>query len=110
MPVAIEESKGVSDSSAKARLREFRRVTANVVGELRSQEIRDTYAAMTLTEVLDQHLKELVGDGRVPSRKTRLKKMHDEFNANIQAIKDTPPSSFRTPDPAQDVNTAPDGS
>ena len=94
-----------SDSSARAKLREFRRVVANVVGELRSQEIRDTYAALTLTEVLDQHLKDLTGEGRVPSRKSRLKKLYDEFNTNIQAIKDTPPSAFRTPDAKQDVNT-----
>lgn len=91
---------------ARNQLREFRRVLANVVGELRSQEVRDTYAALTLTEVIDQHLKQLTGDGRAPSRKQRLTTVHEEFKANIQAIKDTSPAAFRQHDPKNDVNTA----
>ena len=100
-----EQTNGKSDESAREQLREFRRVVANVVGELRSQEVRDTYAALTFTEILDQHLLQLVGDGKTPSRKQRLKTMYEEFNAAIDKIKDTPPSAFRQHDPKQDVNT-----
>lgn len=93
--------------TSRNQLREFRRVVADVVGELRSQEVRDTYAALTFPELIDQHLKQLTGEGgRVPSRKARLKKMYDEFNSKIEAIKATPPSAFRQHDPQGDVNTA----
>jgi hypothetical protein len=92
--------------SARNQLREFGRVVANVVTELRSQEVRDTYAALTLTELVDQHLKTLVEGGRVPSRRQRLQTMYSEFNASIEAIKATPPSAFRQHDPDNDVNTA----
>ena len=94
------------DESARSQLREFRRVLANVVSELRSSAVRDTYAAITLNEVVDQHLKELVGEGRVPSRMQRLKTTYEEFKSSIEAIKATPPSAFRLHDPKNDVNTA----
>jgi hypothetical protein len=93
--------------SSRNQLREFRRVVGNVVGELRSQEVRDTYAAVTLVEVLDQQLTMLSGTSRIPSRKQRLTKMYDEFNATIEAIKGTSPDAFRQHDPNTDVNTAP---
>lgn len=92
-------------AAAREQLREFRRVTANVVAELRSQEVRDTYAALTFSEIIDQHLTQLVGDGKVPSRKQRLMTMYKEFNDSIEAIKATPPSTFRQHDPKSDVNT-----
>jgi hypothetical protein len=87
--------------------REFRRVTANVVAELRSRYVRDSYAALSLPEILDQHLLYLVGDGKRLGRKQKLKKVRDEFLANLDAMKATPPSAFREPDPANDVNTPP---
>lgn len=99
-----------SEQAAREQLREFRRVVANVVAELRSQEVRDTYAALTFTEILDQHLLQLVGDGRVPCRRQRLKTMYEEFNASIEKIKATPPSAFRQHDPKSDVNTKPEAS
>lgn len=95
-----------ASDTARQKLREFRRIVGNVIAELKSQEIRDTYASITLTEVIDQHLKDLVGNGRVPSRKQRLTRVYEEFKANIQAIKDTDPAAFRQPDPKSDVNTA----
>ncbi len=102
-------SEQTASDSSRNQLREFRRVTANVVTELRSQEVRDTYAAITITELVNQQLEFLVGtEGRVPSRKQRLKTVYEEFNNNIAAIKATPPSAFRQHDPSSDVNTAPD--
>lgn len=90
------------------KLIEFRRITANVLAELRSQEIRDSYAAVTMTEVIDQALQGLVGDGKKLGRKQKLTKVRDEFYGAIDAIKNTPPSTFRFPDPEQDVNTPPE--
>lgn len=98
----------ISADASRNQLREFRRITANVVTELRSAEIRDTYAAVTLIELINQQLEFLVGtNGRVPSRKQRLTTVYNEFNASIEAIKATPPSAFREHDPGMDVNTAP---
>lgn len=99
-----------SDDGTRQQLRAFRSIVADVVTELRSQEVRDTYAALTLSELLDQHLTKLVGDGKTPSRKQRLQTMFDAYNANIDAIKATSPALFRQHDPERDVNTAPDGS
>lgn len=93
------------DEAARNQLRAYRETTANVVGELRSQEIRDTFAAITLSEVIEQHLTTLTGKGRIPSRKARLEKIHKTFNDSIEALKKTSPDSFRTPDPSRDVNT-----
>lgn len=96
-----------TNDAARNKLREFRRMTANVVAELRSQEVRDTYAAITLTELVNQQIELLVGTGRIPSRKQRLTTVYEEFNANIEAIKATPPATFRQHDPDNDANTAP---
>jgi hypothetical protein len=95
------------DAAARSQLREFRRVLANVVDDLRSAAVSDTYAAITLNEVIDQHLQELVGEGRVPSRMQRVKTSYEEFKSSIEAIKAIPPSAFRLHDPKNDVNTAP---
>lgn len=90
---------------ARAQLREFRRMVANMVGELRSQEVRDTYAAITLGEIVNQHLLYLVGNKTKPGRKQRMEQMFKEFEDNIEAIKATPVQNFRAPDPKNDVNT-----
>jgi hypothetical protein len=94
--------------SAKKQLQEFRRYVADVVGELRSQEVRDTYAALTLPELMNQHLVRLVdGDGIRPSRKQRLDTIYKAFKENLKGIMDTSPEAFRRHDPKDDANTAP---
>ncbi len=93
---------------ARTKLQEYRRIVANVVGELRSQEIRDTYAALTFSELIEQQIVFLEGDGIKLGRKQRLEKMYEEFDAALAAIKATPPSAFRVPDPTEDVNTKED--
>lgn len=96
------------EENALNQLREFYRIAGNVIGELRSQAIRDTYAAITLHEVMQQQLEFLVDGSRTrTSRKKRLKGMVDEFKANLRAIKNTPPSAFRQSDARSDVNTPP---
>ncbi len=97
-----------SDNEARAKIREFYRIAGNVVGELRSQEIRDTYAAITIEEVLGQQLEFLVdGSPTRVSRKKRLTDMYEEFKKNLDAIKATPPSAFRQADPKNDAVTPP---
>ena len=92
----------------RTQLNEFRRLVANVVTELRSQEIRDTYAAITLNEVIDQQLLYLTGTGKKLGRKQKLTKARDEFLAVLDAIKAVPPSTFKFPDEDEDVNTPPE--
>jgi arginine/lysine/ornithine decarboxylase len=94
-----------SSEAARNQIRDFKEVVATIVAELRSEEIRDTYAAITLTEVLNQQLASLTGTSRIPSRKQRLKKNYEAFNASLEAIKSTSPDAFRTPDKDNDVNT-----
>jgi hypothetical protein len=103
--VADEGDDKSESERARNQAREFREIVGNVVAELRSQEVRNTYAAITLTEVLNQQLSMLGGTNRIPSRKQRLKKAYDAFNSSLEAIKNTPPEAFRTPDPKEDVNT-----
>ncbi len=95
----------MADDQTRRQLRDFRRVVASVVGELRSQEVRDTYASVTMAEVIDAHLKFLAGPALPLSRRERLVKTYDEFLKNVDAIKATEPSAFRLPDPKNDVNT-----
>lgn len=96
------------NETSRNRAREFRRVVANVVGELRSQEIRNSFAAVTLLELASRHADRLdTGDPTRPSRKARLKTIYDEYKASIEAIKQTPVEMFRRHDPATDANTEP---
>lgn len=97
-------------SSAREQQREFRRIVANAVGELRSNEIRDSYAALSLEELIDQQIDRLEGteDGLNPSRLQRIQRVRQELADNIEAMKATPPSDFRRHDPDGDVNTAPE--
>lgn len=99
-----------SDQS-REQLREFRRVTAAAVAEIRSQQVRQTYASLSIEELMDQHIDRLEGttDPIHPSRKTRLQKVYDEFTNNIQAMKAAPPDRFRRHDPDGDVNTPREG-
>lgn len=94
---------------ARERIREFRRIVASAVGELRSNQIRDAYAALSLEELMDQHIARLQDsdDPIHPSRKQRINKVHQDLTNNIEAIKATDPSQFRRRDPNSDANTDP---
>jgi hypothetical protein len=94
--------------AARNQVRVFRSIIANVVGELRSQAIRSSYASVTLAELCDRHLVALVsGEPNRPSRKQRLDATVKEFRSNLAAIKATSPDQFKRHDPQGDVNTAP---
>lgn len=101
-------SDSTPSAAARNQLRAFRGIVSDVVGELRSQQIRDTYSAITITELMQAHLVELVdGAPGKQSRKQRLDALVSAFKANLDAMKATPPDNFRTHDPQGDVNTAP---
>jgi len=96
-------------SQAREQLREFRRIVANAVAELRSREVKDTYTSLSLEELVDQHIGRLEGnDGLNPSRLQRVRRVQQELADSIEAMKATPPSYFRRHDPDSDVNTAPE--
>lgn len=95
------------EQTSRSQLREFRQVVADVVGELRGQEIRDSYAAVTLVELAELHVKQLSSTGQRPGRLERLTRIKDAYLSKIEGLKNTPPESFRTPDASSDVNTAP---
>jgi len=96
--------------TSRNRAREFRRVVANVVGELRSQEIRNSFAAVTLLELAARHADRLdTGDPTRPSRKARLKTIYDEYKAAIEAIKQTPVNCAHGRDPAHQASRCPAG-
>lgn len=92
---------------SRQQLREYRIVVSDVVGELRSQEVRNTYASITLLELAEQHLKFLSSTEGRPGRLERLTALRDLFLSKIEGMKATPPENFRNPDPVHDVNTAP---
>jgi hypothetical protein len=96
---------------ARAQIQEFRRITAAAVGELRSQQVRDTYASLSLEELIDLHIAQLTDsdDPNRPSRKQRIEKVYNDFSNNIEALKQAPPDQFRRHDSATDANTDPSG-
>lgn len=97
-------------STTREQQRTFRRIIANAVGELRSQEVRDSYASVGLEELVDQSIARLEGDedSTNPSRLARIRRTKQELSDNIEAMKAAPPDDFRPHDPDNDANTAPD--
>ena len=95
----------------REQLREFRRIVAAAVGELRSNQIRDAYAALSIEELMDQHIARLqdTTDPIHPSRKQRVDRVYQELVNNIEAMKEVDPARFRPRDPDNDVNTEPSG-
>jgi hypothetical protein len=104
----VAEERTESDVS-REQIRTFRRIVAAAVAEIRSQQIRDSYASLSLEELIDQHIELLEGtnDPLRKSRKQRVQKVYDDLANNIEAIKATPPSRFRRADRDADANTPP---
>jgi hypothetical protein len=97
------------ERASQDQLREFRRIVAAAIGELRSQEVRDSFSSLSLEELADQHIERLEesADPLHPSRLQRLRKVRDDLAESIEAMKETPPSRFRRYDPDNDANTPP---
>lgn len=94
----------------REQLREFRRIVASAVGELRSNQIRDAYAALSIEELMDQHVARLqdTTDPINPSRKQRVERVYQQLVDNIEGMKAVDPARFRPRDPDNDVNTSRD--
>lgn len=92
---------------SRDQIRTFRRVVSAAVAEIRSQSIRDSYASLSLEELIDQHIELLDGtsDPLRKSRKSRVQKVYDDLVNSLEAIKNTPPERFRRRDPESDANT-----
>ena len=92
---------------SREQIREFRRIVASAVGELRSNQIRDAYASLSIEELMDQHIARLqdTDDPINPSRKQRVERVYQDLVNNIDAIKEVDPSRFRPRDPDNDANT-----
>lgn len=92
---------------SREQIREFRRIVASAVGELRSNQIRDAYASLSIEELMDQHIARLqdTADPINPSRKQRVERVYQELADNIDAIKEIDPARFRLRDPNNDANT-----
>lgn len=95
----------------REQIREFRRIVSSAVGEVRSNQIRNSYAALSLEELMDQHIARLVDtdDPIRLSRKQRVDRVYNELSRNIEAMKQTDPAAFRQRDPQTDANTDPGG-
>jgi len=98
------------NQASREQLREFRRIVAAAVGEIRSQEVRNTFASLSLEELADQHIERLndSSDPMHPSRLDRLRTIRDDMANSIQQMKDTPPEAFRRHDSDNDANTSPE--
>ncbi len=107
--MAADETRTTSQR-AQDQLREFRRIVSAAVGEIRSQEVRDTFASLSLEELADQHISRLEeGDEQLnPSRLQRITAVRDDLANSIEAMKATDPNRFRRADPENDVNTEPE--
>lgn len=94
-------------TSARDQLREYRRIVASAVAELRSAEQRNSLMAFTLETAVDQQIELLTGTAD-PNRRSRLQrvdKVKDDLLSNLQAIRNTPPEWFRRADTDGDANT-----
>lgn len=101
-------SETTPSESSRNKAREFREVVANVVGELRSAEIRKSFASVTLLELAAKHADRLdKGDAVRPSRLARIEALYKRYKDSIEEIKATPVDMFRSHDPATDANTEP---
>lgn len=95
---------------SRDQIRTFRRIVSAAVAEVRSQAVRDSYASLSLEELIDQHIELLEGnsDPLRKSRKGRVEKVYKDLIDNIEAIRNTPPARFRRADPDSDANTPQD--
>jgi len=91
-------------------LQHYRETVAEVVGFVRSAEITRSFTSIGLEELIDQRIERIeASSGTRPGHLARLEKIKNDFDAVIDAIKETPPDAFRASDPDTDANT-PDGS
>lgn len=101
----------MATSEKKKANAKFREIVADIVGELRGAEVARSFAAITLEELIDQHL-ELMMETKSQTKPSRLDYVKRTYNAlvnNIEEMKNTSPEEFDTRDTNDEVNTPPDG-
>lgn len=97
-----------AETSAREQLLLFREVTAEVVTALRSQEVTKSFVTITLEELVDRRLAELI-DSDDPLRRSKraaVEKVYQDFKGQIDAIRETDPTLFRRASESDTVNTA----
>jgi hypothetical protein len=69
--------------------------------------MRQSVSAYTIEDAVDQQIELLTGttDPQRRSRMQRVDKVKQDLLSNIEAIRNTPPESFRRPDLDGDANT-----
>jgi hypothetical protein len=87
-------------------LQQFREVVANAVGFIRSAEVTNSFTSIGLEELIDQRIERIEApSGTRTGHLARLEKIKVDFENAIEAMKNTPPDAFRSPDPDTDANT-----
>lgn len=87
----------MSDEQNREQLREYRRVVANAITELRGQVVRDKFISKTIVHAIDEQISKLTGEGTAVrlSDKDRAERVVSDLEETIEAIKATPPSVFK---------------
>lgn len=100
-----------TDAESREAQREFRRVLAQALTEVRSNEVRTSFASVTLNELIDQHIDRLAEstDPWMIPRLQQVQKIRRELTDVIAKVKEMDPSEFREPEPDRDANTSVEG-
>jgi len=96
-----------TEQQSKDAIREFRRIVADAVNFVRSQEIARSFASISLEELVDDQIAliEETSSSNRPSKIDRVDKIKEDLDKNIEAIKNISPDDFRRRDNDTDVNT-----
>lgn len=96
------------EEQARESIRRFRQIVGDSVTFVRSREVNESFASLTLEELVDQQIG-LIEDGRPsagrPSILARIDRIKEDLTNNIEDIKAIDPDLFRSPDERTDVNT-----
>ncbi len=97
--------------ASKETLKQYREVTASVVGFVRSREITRAFTSLSLEELIDRRIARIEApqDGQRPGALAQILKIKTDFVNAIEGIRATPPDAFRSPDPSTDANTSDTG-
>ena len=101
----------MAESPEKTTHTTFRNIIADVVGELRSEEVRKSFASISIEELVDKHIDRMTDSTSQsqPSRLTRIKSVYNTLADNIEEMKEMDPEEFDSRNPDDEVNTPPEG-
>lgn len=94
--------------TSRETLQTYREIVSEVVGFVRSAEITRSFTSLSIEELVDARIARIEEPqtGDRPGLLARLAKIKNDFDSALDAIKNTSPDAFRSPDPANDVNTS----